>query len=123
MHEMSIAGAIWNLALSHVPPDATLRFVHVKAGPMRGIEPQSMEWAWQALMADEGDEHIGLKLTTLPWRMRCAVCERQWEADELEERCQCGCGQVRLVGGDELQLVSIEVDEAPRSARLQGSAS
>jgi hydrogenase nickel incorporation protein HypA/HybF len=111
MHEMSIAQAILSLAEEHVPPGSALRIVRLRAGPMRAIEPQSMQWAWEALMAGPEEEHISLELTTLPWKMHCGGCGRKWESDELADRCQCGCADVRPVGGDELQLISIEVDD------------
>ncbi len=117
MHEMSIAEAIWDLAHSQVPPGAILRIVRVRAGPLRAIEPQSMQWAWEALSGERGACDIALELTTLSWRMRCEACGRQWNAPEIAERCGCGSACIRLVGGDELQLVSIEVDDLPAPAR------
>jgi hydrogenase nickel incorporation protein HypA/HybF len=112
MHEMSIATAIWDLASRHLPANAVLRSVRVQAGPMRAIEPRSMEWAWDALMWDIGAEHVALELTTLPWDMQCTACGRQWKAAELSHRCICGSDRIRPIGGDELRLVSIEVDDA-----------
>jgi hydrogenase nickel incorporation protein HypA/HybF len=111
MHEMSIAQAILTLAQQHVPPGSALKIVRMRAGPMRAIEPQSMQWAWEALMAGPEEENVSLELTTSQWKMECGSCGRQWEADELAEKCACGCTTVRPVGGDELQLISIEVDD------------
>jgi len=116
MHEMSIAQAILDLARGHVPSGAVLRTVRVRVGPLRGIDPQCMQWAWDALMAEQPSAAgpPALELTTLPWQMRCAGCGRQWESEQLPERCACGSDRVRLIGGDELQLVCIEVDDQPR---------
>ncbi|MGD0542685.1 MAG: hydrogenase maturation nickel metallochaperone HypA [Tepidisphaeraceae bacterium] len=108
MHELSIAEAILDLARRNVPLGGTLRSVRITAGPMRGIDPQCMQMAWQAI----GQGDVALNLSELPWRMQCADCGRRWEQPELAERCACGSPQVRPVGGDELQLVSIEVDDA-----------
>jgi Zn finger protein HypA/HybF involved in hydrogenase expression len=108
MHELSIAEGILNLARRNVPYGAVLLSVRVNAGPMRGIDPRCMELAWTAL----GRSDVSLKLTVLPWRMQCGECGRQWEQAELAERCACGSSRVRPIGGDELQLLSIEVDDA-----------
>ncbi|MGD1277792.1 MAG: hydrogenase maturation nickel metallochaperone HypA [Tepidisphaeraceae bacterium] len=116
MHEMSIAQAILDLARRHVPAGAVLRTVRVRVGPLRGIDPQCMQWAWQGLMAEQSDAAAppALELTTLPWQVRCADCGDQWSPQELPQRCACGSERVRLIGGDEFQLVCIEVDEQPR---------
>jgi hydrogenase nickel incorporation protein HypA/HybF len=111
MHEMSIAQAILNLAQEHVPPGSELRVVRMRAGPMRAIEPQSMQWAWEALVSAPASENVSLELTTSPWRMRCNCCGHEWEGDSLADRCTCGSRDVRPIGGDELQLISIEVDD------------
>ncbi|MGD0462234.1 MAG: hydrogenase maturation nickel metallochaperone HypA [Tepidisphaeraceae bacterium] len=108
MHELSIAEAILDLARRHVPHGGTLRSVHMTAGPMRSIDPQCMQLAWQGI----GQCDVALRLNVLPWRMQCADCGRRWEQPELAERCACGSPQVHPIGGDELQLVSIEVDDA-----------
>jgi hydrogenase nickel incorporation protein HypA/HybF len=113
MHELSIAEAILDLAGRNVPAGATLRSVRVSAGPMRGIDPRCMELAWQGL----GRAEVALNLSVRPWRMKCGDCGRQWEQAELAERCDCGSPQVRPIGGDELQLLSIEVDDAEEEER------
>jgi Zn finger protein HypA/HybF involved in hydrogenase expression len=108
MHELSIAEAILDLARKSVPRGGTLRSVRMTSGPMRGIDPQCMQLAWQAM----GQRDVTLRLTLLPWQMLCADCGRLWQQPELAERCACGSTRVRPIGGDELRLVSIEVDDA-----------
>jgi hydrogenase nickel incorporation protein HypA/HybF len=124
MHEMSIAPAILELARSHVPKGAVLRTVRVCAGPLRAIDPQSMQWAWQALMEEQSAGPIALEFTSLPWRLRCTGCGAEWESAEAAGRCSCGSMEVRPSGSDQLQLVSIEVDDAQTPVSpLEGSSS
>lgn len=107
MHEYSIAESVHRIAAANTPPGATLRRVTLEAGPMRGIDPQAMQWAWQALLGAE----VELQLITLPWRVRCADCETVFQADDPLETCACGSDRTRPVGGDELRVTAIEVDE------------
>ncbi|MGA3065527.1 MAG: hydrogenase maturation nickel metallochaperone HypA [Tepidisphaeraceae bacterium] len=107
MHELSIAEAILDLARRSVPRGATLRSVRIVAGPMRAIDPDCMQIAWQGL----GQANIALNLSILPWQMQCAACGLQWEQTDLPQQCPCGSTHVRPLGGDELQLLSIEVDD------------
>lgn len=121
MHELSIAQAILDLARRNVPTGATLRSVRVDTGPMRCIDPRCMEMAWAGI----GQTDVSLRLNVLPWRMLCADCGRKWEQPELAERCACGSSNVRPIGGDELQMLSIEVDDAQtdRSASCRSKLS
>jgi hydrogenase nickel incorporation protein HypA/HybF len=116
MHELSIAESIMELARRHVPEGARLKAVRVRFGPMRGIEPQAMQWAWQGVqMTGGGAARIGLKLEQTPWTLRCGQCGHEWQDERIVAVCrQCGLEAVRPVGGDELQLVSIEVDDDER---------
>ena len=112
MHEFSIAQAILDLAQSHVPAGSILRRVHVLAGPMRAIDPLAMDLAWQALTTDVDPEPPRLALDLRPWTVECAQCGERWTSATLECICVCGCRRTFPVGGDELQLTSIEVDDA-----------
>lgn len=116
MHELSIASAILDLARRHVPDGSTLCAVRLVAGPMRAIEPSAMQFAWEAVLADAGLEAVRLELDLRPWTLSCPDCGRQWHADDLECRCTCGGERAFPVGGDELQVASIEVDENPKGA-------
>lgn len=111
MHEMSIAESVYELARKNVPEHASLRCVRMQAGPMRGIEPDAMDWAWRALMQTTHTEDVTLELDLLPWSLRCTACDRVFKADDLFTTCACGSDQTAPVGGDELKLVSIDVDD------------
>jgi len=107
MHEFSIAEAVLELAQDHVPGDAVLTKVHREAGPMRGIEREAMQWAWQALT--EGN--VELELTLTPWKLRCVECDRTFAADDMDVPCQCGSVATRPVDCDALRLITIDIDE------------
>jgi hydrogenase nickel incorporation protein HypA/HybF len=109
MHEPCIAEAVLEMARRNVPPGATLRSVRMAAGPMRGIDPRCMQQAWRELVHGE----VALNMKVLPWQMECADCGRHWEQPELPGRCACGSRRVAPAGGDDLQMLSIEVDDAP----------
>ncbi len=117
MHELSIASSILDLAMKHTPPGAVLRAVRLRAGPMRGIEPQAMEWAWQANVADTPAQGSRIEVETLPWRLHCPDCGSDFVAEDIYGSCACGCKTPHPISGDELQVVSIEVDEKEAISR------
>lgn len=111
MHEMSIAQALLEVVRSHTPPGATVRAVRVLAGPMRAIEPLALRWAWQALTDGTPLGGAALELDQPPWTLHCDACGRRFESEDLFAACACGGATPRPVGGDELRVVSLTVDE------------
>jgi Zn finger protein HypA/HybF involved in hydrogenase expression len=111
MHELSVAEALYDLVQRVKPVDAKLLGVKVKAGPMRAIDPEQMQTAWQVLLETRQLPPVTLHLTLLPWTLVCLDCDRSWTDEQIESTCTCGSRQCRPVGGDELQLVAIEVDD------------
>ena len=111
MHELSLASAMFDIVRRHVPEGTVLRRVRMVAGPLRSIEPLAMDFAWKAVTRDAGLGDVHLELRILPWKLRCPDCGRQWQEVELNHRCACGCGCAFPVGGSELQVTSIEIDD------------
>jgi hydrogenase nickel incorporation protein HypA/HybF len=111
VHEFSIASALIDVVAQHVPPRGKLRSVQVEAGPLQGIDPQAMQWAWQALT--DGGPYAGsiLEVRQLPWTIRCGACGREWSADEISLVCACGSDQVCPTGGKDLLLRTLVVDQ------------
>lgn len=111
MHEFSIAEAICELAQRSTPAGCTLRRVKVIAGPMRCIDRTAMNLAWNALMRERCTPGVALDLELPPWSLLCPRCRRRWQSDALDTLCICGFDSPTPIGGDELQLISIEVDD------------
>ena len=116
MHELSIAKALLQLADLHCPPGHHVRQVSVQVGPLQAIEPPAMQWAWQAAREGTSCANAVLDLQELPWALRCKDCARQWQSAVLDERCACTSENVCIVGGDQLQLASLDVVPAEQPA-------
>ena len=53
-----------------------------------------------------------LELEAVPATLCCEVCRQEWELDAAVFRCPfCGCVEVRITSGDELEVESIEIEE------------
>lgn len=119
MHELSIAHALIGLAREHVPDGARVRGLRVRVGPLQAISPQAMRFAWSA--ATEGTLFQGAELSFehLPWILNCLACGRRWRSESWSEPCPCGSADVDPTGGDELTLLSIDVDDEPGAAAAE----
>jgi hydrogenase nickel incorporation protein HypA/HybF len=111
MHELSIAHELLNLVAEHTPAGARVVSVRVQAGAMQAIDPDAMQFAWQAATQGESLEGSRLDLELLQWHMECNDCGRTWEADEAFEPCVCGNPRPQIAGSDELTLVSLDVED------------
>ena len=112
MHEVSLASSILEIACRAVPRGARLKVVRVVAGPMRAIDPDAMRFAWQSVIVPNGHKGVQLELDLRPWTLRCPECGCEWTSEPLDCACAaCGCNRAFPLGGDELQVLSIEVDD------------
>ncbi len=112
MHEVSIAQALIELIRRHLPAHHRLVRATVRIGPMHGVVSEAMQLAWSIVSAEAGWPGVTLVIHDEPWRLRCVACGRCWEPETVDEPCTCGCTRVEIMGGDEFQLDSIEVDAA-----------
>lgn len=112
MHELSIAEAILQQAVGAVPGGAALKSVSMRAGPLRAIDPDCMQHAWQCLLEQQDRRGIELKLDLPKWKLHCPQCGRHWESEDLYVECDCGNPRPNPEGGDELLITSIEVEDA-----------
>ncbi len=115
MHEFSIATALADLVKQHQPPGTILRTIVVEAGPLQGIDPEAMQWAWRGVT--DGTDYAGstIEVRMLPWRMHCPKCGKDSTSDEMKSECECGASESHPVDSDQLRLVAMTVDEAEQA--------
>ncbi|HYO44630.1 MAG TPA: hydrogenase maturation nickel metallochaperone HypA [Candidatus Limnocylindrales bacterium] len=114
MHEFSIADALAGQVERHAPPGRVVS-VDLRVGPLRGLEPEAMRMAWDAVAHGTRMAGARLVIDSLPWTLACTACDRQWTSPEAFVTCACGNEAPVPSGGDELDLMSITVEpeEAP----------
>jgi len=111
MHAFSIATALLDVLREHVPAGARLRTVQLRAGPLQMIDDQAMQLAWEAATSGSDLEGSAIAIEYLPWQWSCTACGRHWRSIDLQVACACGEGPPRPNGSNELNIMSIEVDE------------
>lgn len=114
MHELGIAQGILAIARSSAEHAGATRVlsVTVAVGEMREVVPSALDFAWEAL-TDEDPLMAGsaLEVVTIPPRSRCLTCGAEFEHSRMHLRCpECGGTDLKLLGGRELDVTSIDVD-------------
>jgi hydrogenase nickel incorporation protein HypA/HybF len=111
VHEFSIAEALRDQVLRFGPPDTHVSGVDIRVGALRGLEPEAMQMSWQAVTLGTPLEGAVLTIEQLPWTITCSLCGRSWESRVPFVSCECGNETPAPVGGDELDIVSLTVEE------------
>ena len=112
MHELAVCQALIDqveeIALRE-RADQVLS-IHLGIGPLSGVEPRLLEQAFSIARAGGVAAGAELLIDNLPVQVSCDQCGQT--TDALPARLLCGaCGnwRTRLVSGDELQLLHVEL--------------
>lgn len=115
MHELSLCQSLVDILLAEVKKldkQVRVRQVHVVAGALRQIVPDSMTFAFEFLTKDTPAEEAVLELIVLPVTVCCRDCDWQGEIEEICFQCRaCGSTKLDVQAGKELYLKSFEVEE------------
>jgi hydrogenase nickel incorporation protein HypA/HybF len=119
VHEFSIAEALAEQVLRHAPARGRVSQVEIRVGALRGLEPEAMNMSWDAVTFETSLAGSVLVMDMRPWTLTCPACGRAWDSPVPFAECSCGEASPRPTAGDELDLVSMTVeedDEAPDGA-------
>jgi hydrogenase nickel incorporation protein HypA/HybF len=119
MHELSIAEelvrAIREELRSH--PNARLKSALVRVGVLRLIEPATLERCFEAATWDTPLAGAQLHVEQVKTSARCRKCDLEFTVEHHWFECpRCGDTGSELLRGDELQLVSLEIEGEMASA-------
>ena len=89
----------------------TVTRILVRIGPLSGVEPQLLAQAFPIASAGTPAADAALELESQPVRVRCEQCGAESEVSPNRLLCgACGDYHTRLLSGDELLLVSVELE-------------
>jgi hydrogenase nickel incorporation protein HypA/HybF len=111
MHELSIAEGIVAIAGEHAAGRRVLA-VDVKVGALRQVVPAALEFAFELTVTGSNLEGAELRVHGVPAVGRCSDCGQTSEFDWFPFACAgCGSADLELLGGEELLVESIDVDD------------
>ena len=119
MHEMGIANSILEAVKTEAAcyPGAQPRKVGVRIGALQAIDQESLRFCFEAIVRETELEALQLEIELCPRRHRCLPCGREFIVHDYEFQCpQCGEVRSECIGGDELALAYLEVEEYEPSA-------
>lgn len=117
MHELSIATSIMEIVLGQLNQsgiDSPVEKVTFLAGKMHAIVPDSLRFHFDVVKKDHPlTQNAELVIEELPVVARCPGCDQSYTLDEPAFVCpECGT-PMRVEGGSEMRVDSIEVEDGP----------
>jgi hydrogenase nickel incorporation protein HypA/HybF len=117
MHEMSIANNLMEIiekALQGHSVHKVLSF-KLKIGELRAVEPEALRFCFGVLSKGTPLENTKMIIEDVPAGARCNKCKKEFLIKDLTFFCpHCGSAEIEPLSGNELDLVSIEVEEDER---------
>jgi len=114
MHEMGIANSVMESVRIEAQrfPGRHIAKVGVRIGELAGVDPEAMRFCFEALVRGSDLEPLELDIDYRPRRQECQSCGRCFVARPEDLACpKCGGLTSRLIGGDELELAYLEVED------------
>jgi hydrogenase nickel incorporation protein HypA/HybF len=122
MHELAICQALLEEVerLARERQAERVAAVRVRCGALAGVEPDLLHRAYEVARAGTLAAGAQLTIEEAPVRVHCSRCGRESAARVQQLACTaCGDWHTRVVSGDELVLMSVELVAAD-GGRAQG---
>ncbi|MGD0649570.1 MAG: hydrogenase maturation nickel metallochaperone HypA [Verrucomicrobiia bacterium] len=114
MHEMSIVEALLEAVEREVRAygDARVVSIRVRIGALRLVVPETLRFCYEASVRDTPLAGAQLEIEKLPATARCRECRWEFAVEENWFECpRCQSAGAELLTGQELDLISIELEE------------
>jgi hydrogenase nickel incorporation protein HypA/HybF len=118
MHEVAIAQSLIELIQMEraCRGDVPVVGVGIRIGDLSDINPDSLEFGYQCLVADTSLAGCELSIERIPAIGKCRQCNAENRFDDFVFVCpNCGSSSIELISGQELEIAWINIadDEAP----------
>lgn len=114
MHEIGIAASIIEAGQAEAArrPGSRLVCIGVRIGVLSGVDNNALEFAFNALTAETDLNDLKFEIQSSQRRNLCPQCGSEYESSVYDPSCpRCGFEDTLLIGGDELELAYVEVED------------
>jgi hydrogenase nickel incorporation protein HypA/HybF len=122
---MSIAAAVLDAVRAETALHAGARASRagLRIGELSGVEPESLRFCLETLVADSDLDPLAFEFELRPWTRRCRACGAEFRVRDWNPNCPaCGSADTEAAGGDEMDLSFLELEEPDaRSAGAQST--
>lgn len=119
MHELAICQALMEQVETIARQHEAVRVTTIKLGigPLSGVEEDLLKHAYPVASAGTVAEGAELEIRLTPIRVKCTQCGEESDARVNKLVCAaCGDWRTELLSGDELTLITVELDKQADTA-------
>ena len=114
MHEIGIASSVLDVVRGELNgrPGSRAVKVGLRIGALSGVDPEALRFAVEALVSGTELDQLELDMEFCPWRQRCGSCGCEFAVEDYVFSCpECGQPDTKCVGGDEMEVTFLEVEQ------------
>ena len=114
MHELSIAQSVLEAVRAEAGrrPGVRVCKVGLRVGELAGLDPEALRFGFEVLVRGTELEALQLEIEYCPRRQRCPQCRNEFVARDYDIACPgCGAARTECIGGDELEITYLEIEE------------
>jgi len=111
MHELALTHEIVTVVTQAARGRRVTR-VTLEVGALAGVMSDAIAFCFDAVAQGTAVEGAALEILAVEGRGRCRSCGQEFAAAALYQPCLCGSHEVDLLRGGELNVKSVEVEEA-----------
>jgi hydrogenase nickel incorporation protein HypA/HybF len=108
MHELAIAENVLETITARTA-DRKVHAVRLEIGKLAGVTTDSLRFCFELAAAGTGVDGAVLEIVEPAGRARCQACSHEFALNDLILLCACGSSDVRVLAGNELRILSVEV--------------
>jgi hydrogenase nickel incorporation protein HypA/HybF len=109
VHELAIAQDVVAVVAERTQ-GRTVRSVQVRIGRLSGVMADAFAFSFEVAAAGTALEGAALQVEEPPGVLRCHECAKETEVADWLLLCPCGSVDVEVVSGQELRIVSVELE-------------
>jgi hydrogenase nickel incorporation protein HypA/HybF len=108
MHELAIAESVVDQITMRTGANR-VHGVRLEVGRLSGVSADALRVCFEMAAAGTGLDGAGLQIDEPDGRGECAACGSSFDVPDLIRLCPCGSADVRILAGEELRILSVEV--------------
>lgn len=108
MHELAIAESVVETIMARTGTRA-VHEVRLEVGRLSGVSAESLRFCFELAASGTAVDGAQLMIDEPPGEAHCATCGEDFLVDDLILLCGCGSSDVRVLRGEELRILSVEV--------------
>lgn len=114
MHEIGIASSVLDVVRGELKgrPGSRAVKVGLRIGMLSGVDPEALRFAVETLVSGTELDRLALDMEFCPRRQRCGGCGHEFDVEDYIFACpECGQPDTANIGGDEMEVTFLEVEQ------------